>query len=442
MSELNQNKGVGAKKRVGELLVSQGVIETEDLEQALAIQRSGGGKLAEILIREGHLDVENFAAFLVSQPGVGSIDLSHYDVPAEIISLIPCDFCREHEVFPIDKIGRLLTVGMVCPLDTKTKLELEESTGLQVKALLCSPTDIRKAIDRNFSNGRPNLPAGSDPVSPDDMESFVRLESVATMVDHIDSLPALPQTVEKVREALENPDIDLRDVSDIIALDPGLAAKLLQLANSASYGLSRLIASVHGAVTLLGLNETYAVVLASAVVKMIEDTNRFDFERFSDEANFTALAAQNLAQACWKKKRYGVFTAGLLHDIGRFALSEVVPERYKKIDASLDGPSLLAEEHRVLGIGHPEAGFILAQSWNLPDEIAMAIRFHHTPEHASREKEFVALVALATHLNEVCRAGEDSGLNPVEGVEGLLELLKLDAAQVQEVYQKTLKEFA
>ena len=73
-----------------------------------------------------------------------------YDVPSDVTALVPKDFAREHEVLPLDRMGSLLTVAMVCPLDKATIRALEVLTGLRVKAVLCSPEDLRKGIARHY----------------------------------------------------------------------------------------------------------------------------------------------------------------------------------------------------------------------------------------------------------------------------------------------------
>ena len=91
----------------------------------------------------------------------------------------------------------------------------------------------------------------------------------------------------------------------------------------------------------------------------------------------------------------GVFAAGLLHDIGRAALLQVVPERYARIDPGLTGVDLLSAEEEQLGLTHAEAGYELATHWALPEQITAAIRFHHHPDRAPEMKEIVAIVSLA-----------------------------------------------
>ena len=98
----------------------------------------------------GALTVQNFVNFLAKQPGVASIELANYQVPKNIVALVPKTIAVELEVFPIDKMGKLLTLGMACPLDSSSIERIERETNLRVKALLCAPEDIRNAIRRYY----------------------------------------------------------------------------------------------------------------------------------------------------------------------------------------------------------------------------------------------------------------------------------------------------
>ena len=129
--------------RIGDMLIEAGLITAKQRNEALAVQSKQGGKTVEILLSLGHLTTHDFVEFLAKQPGVASIDLANYEISADLIELVPKDFAIKHEVFPIDRMGKLLTLGMVCPLDTKTIEKLEELTGLRVKPLLCSADDLR-----------------------------------------------------------------------------------------------------------------------------------------------------------------------------------------------------------------------------------------------------------------------------------------------------------
>ncbi|MEK7794899.1 MAG: HDOD domain-containing protein [Candidatus Hydrogenedentota bacterium] len=388
------------RKRIGELLVAEGFVEPHQVAEALRIQKQKGGKTVEILISLGFLSVGRFASFVSKHQGIPSLELANYRIDSEITSLIPRDFVVKHEIFPIDKLGKLLTVGMVCPLDTDTLEMLERTTKLRVKPVLCSAADLRKAIDMYYPNNHAKKTEAKRQFDGDELESSMKIQIVGKLLRDIEGLPTLPTTVQKVQEAAQNDSVALKDVAVVVEKDPAIAAKLLHLANSAAYGFPNKVDSIQMATTLLGLKETYLVVLSSAVVNMIEKADGFNYQKFWNDAMFCAIAAKQIADACGERRRPGVFTAGLLHDIGRFALHEVAPGWYKRVNPGLTGTELVDEENRVMGIAHPEAGFTLAERWGLPKEICEAVRFHHCPENADDSKDLAAMIAAAAGLTE------------------------------------------
>jgi len=428
--------------RIGEMLLQEGLISQVQLEEALKMQRDQGGKVVENLIALHHLDTRTFLNFLSRQPGTASINILNYTIPEEIIQLVPAEFALKHEILPIDKLGRDLTVGMACPLDKATVSKLEEMTKLRVRPLLVSFNDIRVALERYYKpRERQTFEMSAqmfrydDPKRPVDAkvetaggtsfklvtppgekvpeapeikaapeiglaESGLRFEGVVHVVRQIHSLPALPETVASVRNAMESPETTTGDVAKIILRDPGLAAKVLSIANSAAYGFSHHVDSVELAVTLLGLRETYNVVLSSAVIDYFNKSGHFDYKFFWRRSMFCATAAKIIARFCGRKSLNGIFTAGLLHDIGRVVYAEVLPDRYMEIDQSLPDDVLIAKEQEIFGVAHPEVGYILADSWDLPTEITEPIRFHHAHEEAQKFKDLVAMVALAALMTD------------------------------------------
>lgn len=98
----------------------------------------------------GFLDVETFERFLGNQPNTAAIGLSNYNLTAEVYELIPKEFAIEHDIFPVDKMGRMLTLGMVCPIDWRTIDEVAKMTGLTVSPFLCSAVDIRNAYEQHY----------------------------------------------------------------------------------------------------------------------------------------------------------------------------------------------------------------------------------------------------------------------------------------------------
>ena len=424
------------RKRIGEMLVAEGYIAEGQIEEALDIQRETGGRILEILMDLGYLDMRSFAEFLATKRNVPSIQLSHYQVDQALCELIPREFAVTHEVFPVDRMGKLLTVGMVCPLDTATLDILSSMTGLKVKAMLCEPEDLRNAIARYYPEDD-----GAEPTD-DQVISSARLTSVARLVRQIDSLPTLPESVNRIKEAMSDPGITMPQLAQSIALDPSVTARVLHLANSSAYGFPNSVDDIAMAVTLLGLRETYMVVVSSAVLNLAEQSKQFDYEGFRQRAVFTAAAARHISAAVGEGKNSAAFTASLLHEIGRYGLSEAAAARYNKLDSGLFGRELAAAERDALGIAHPEAGFLLAERWDFPQDIVEAIRLQYRPTEARGNKTVVAITALAVALKNARNAEPDSA-------EALFALcseeagaLGLDAEEVYGVYNKALHDTA
>lgn len=396
------------RKRIGDLLVSDNLITDNMLQEALVAQKRDGGKIVEVLIKLGYVTINDFVSFLSRQPGIASIDLAHYQIPQEIINLIDKEVVIENEVFPIDKMGNLLTVGMVCPLDAATITKIESSTGLRVKPILCSPDDIRGAIERYYpdaaeytgikglkmASGKVAAPEPEE-VSAPKIETGLKLGNIVRMIQELKSLPALPNTVTAVQAAMNDKQSSAVDVAERITMDPPIAAKVLSVANSAAYGFPNQVDSIDLAVALLGLRETYSIVLSAAVMNLFEEGSKFDYKIYWEESMNVAAASQLIAKGCGRASGKSYFTAGLLHDIGRIALLEIDPENYTCVDSTLTGEALITAEQECVGLSHTEAGYELATNWNLPDEISEAIRFHHTPNFSEAFPIHANVTALA-----------------------------------------------
>ena len=421
------------RKRIGERLIEAGIIDHTQLQHALKVQKQEGGKTVQILVKLGYIDKESVSNFLSSQPGVPSIDLANYQVSPELCKLIPREFAIENELFPIDRLGKLLTVGMVFPLDSDTIEKLEKITGLKVKALLCHADAIKDAFNQYYRNDTST--DQPDPESVEKMkETLARLEEVGALLRKIDSLPTLPQTVQRVQEAAASPETPMMEIAAIVSEDPAISGKLLKLANSAAYAFRCDITNVKTATTLLGLRETCSVVMSSAIIDLTEKSKAFDHQRFWKESMFCASASKQIAVACGEQKPSAVFTAALLSDIGRFALAEAAPERYAKLDRTLVGIALKDAEEELLGIGHPEAGYVLATHWNLPDQITEIIRFHENPDRAAEYRDFTAIVSIAARMSDFQFAEQDFGEEQFESLSESLDILGLSSKDAARLY--------
>jgi len=297
--------------------------------------------------------------------------------------------------------------------------------------VLCSAEDVRASIERYYHGTLPSEPRVLTDEGLRALAPPLRLSTVAGLVRRLDSFPALPETVHRVHETMNDPNSSVRDVGEIVIMDPPIAAKVLSVANSAAYGFPQRIENISLAITLLGLRETYSIVLSAAVLNVFEKSKHFDYKRFWVEAMCCAAATRFVTKASGRRQLTGAFAAGLLHDIGRVALSEVVPQLYSKIDPGLKDDELLAIEKKTVGLSHTEAGHELALHWGLPHDIAESIRFHHEPAQATRAQELVATVSLADVLAHAAGSSLEDNENLFDGHQDALDILGLDIEIVE-----------
>ncbi|MBE0557173.1 MAG: HDOD domain-containing protein, partial [Proteobacteria bacterium] len=347
-------------KRIGELLAEAGLIDERQLQESLQIQARQGGKIAEILLSLGYINAPCLMRFLQKTTRAPNINISSFDVPRQIISLIPKEIALKYDVFPIDVMKGSLTLGMICPLDKATIQILEQHTGLKIKPVLCSASDLRMAIDRYYKDMKLEGWATESPVPVEALEVPLRLSGIAALLRSINSFPPLPKTVEALRNAIADPNHSVADIAAIISNDAGVASKILSVANSSAYSFSRTVKDLTLAVSLIGYGDIFGIVLASSAVNGFKRKGLIDYERFSGDAFRCAMIARTIAAAAGKGRLSGILSAGLLHDIGRPALAEAAPGHYAKIDPELQDSDLVAEEEKLIGISHPEAGYELA----------------------------------------------------------------------------------
>jgi type IV pilus assembly protein PilB len=148
---MNQVKlGQPATRRLGDLLVAEGLITDDQLGRALAEQRGSTEKLGSILLKLSFVQEEQLIGFLSRQYGIPSITLSQLDIDAEVLKLVPDTIAKKYEILPIKRQGSTLTLAMADPTNVFALDDIAFMTNLQVTPVVASQSAIRKAIDRNY----------------------------------------------------------------------------------------------------------------------------------------------------------------------------------------------------------------------------------------------------------------------------------------------------
>lgn len=206
--------------------------------------------------------------------------------------------------------------------------------------------------------------------------------SLADIVSHIHSLPAMPAVALELLQTLSGGDPDVDALASRIARDQAITARVLRVANSPFYGLQMRVGSIHDAIVVLGFSAVRSLVLTSAVVTTLPAGKcaGFSADRFWRHVLGTAVAAQALARPL-RRKPESLFIAGLLHDIGRLVMLSANPEGFARVIqiAAERDCHLVDVEAEIFGCDHTAVGAAIAQHWNFPADIVEALAFHHNP---------------------------------------------------------------
>src|SRR5437762_5493772 len=137
-------------RRLGDLLVAEGLISEAQLKQALAEQKGKTEKLGSILARLSFITEEQLIGFLSRQYGIPSITLSNIDVDAETLRLVPAPIARKYEVLPVKRIGGTLTLAMADPTNVFALDDIAFMTNLQILPVVAPQAAIRKGIEKYY----------------------------------------------------------------------------------------------------------------------------------------------------------------------------------------------------------------------------------------------------------------------------------------------------
>lgn len=250
------------------------------------------------------------------------------------------------------------------------------------------------------------------------------------ILERLGQLPVLPMVVQEVIRSLADPDADAVALGHQIGQDPVLGARLLRVANSAFYGLSRQVATPHDAIMVMGLSQVRSLVLASGLAHALpQHKGGLDRRKHWQRSFRVATTAQALARRL-RRPADAAFTAGMLHNIGELVLDVCLPEAYAaaRQASSSRGIPLRQAEQAALGFDHTEVGAEVARHWKLPDVIEHAIRHCHDPELAATA-EVSAGVAVACLLDDGLVAGAASPLPELPA--SLRAAIPLDDAALQ-----------
>jgi HD-like signal output (HDOD) protein/CheY-like chemotaxis protein len=238
-----------------------------------------------------------------------------------------------------------------------------------------------------------------------------------TLIAGINTLPSLPQLYQQLVDEMDSSTASAEVASRIISQDMAMASKLLQVVNSAFFGLRGTISSPAHAIALLGIDSVKSLVLTLQVFGQFEGAKRppIPLETLWKHGILTGTSSRDIAksQNIGSIVVEGAFMAGLLHDVGVLVLVTNFSEQYGEVLANLrkDRVSVCDAERAVFEVSHEDVGASLLGLWGMSDAIVEAVAFHHHPGECCQEGfSVLAAVHVANALEEA------GGLNAKNGI--------------------------
>jgi putative nucleotidyltransferase with HDIG domain len=212
----------------------------------------------------------------------------------------------------------------------------------------------------------------------------------------------------------------VRKIEDVIKYEPVIAAKVLSIARSPYYARLRNVESLRDAIVVLGQKQLIQVVMAACAAQYYRGAMEgYDLREGElwEHAVGVALMTEIIGERLNRQNLLSLYTAGLLHDIGKTVLHFYVREEFDRIinEVKKNKKTFLDAEREILGIDHQQLGGLIAKKWNFPDAVTAGIRFHHNPKKAADKYRDIANILyvanrMVSSIGIGC--GIDGFLNP------------------------------
>ena len=246
----------------------------------------------------------------------------------------------------------------------------------------CDPKTLVSAISRASS-----------------LRDLLSNSALKQLVTQISSLPSLPTIYVQLEQVVHSEESSINYIAEIISRDVGMTAKVLQLANSAFFGLPRKINSPEEAVLFIGLRALQALILSAHIFSEFKNISHFNsfLNNLWLHSQATSGIAKVISQQETRDKTIHehASTAGLLHDCGKLILADNFPDEYEQALA-LAGQEripLWRAEEKIFGAHHGSIGAYLLGIWGFPSQVIEALAFHHQPNSFPQD-QFNVLTAI------------------------------------------------
>lgn len=260
-----------------------------------------------------------------------------------------------------------------------------DETGMIIPELAVSEPssdDFRRRIEQGIDFILP-----SKPEEAPETKNFGKLENLdpnimKTILHHIDHLKNFRATYQLCK-TLDDPNVSMSELSKIIVTDPILTGKMLKIANSAYFGMQQKVNSIGHALMIIGLLNIKTILYQDGLLKLLRSKNStesFMIDSLWEHATLTSICASHIQSLFGGLDKGVLFTLGLLHDIGKFVMSDLPPIHKGAMPLSISATEFtIQDEEVVYGVNHAVVGRLLFDQWGFPEQMGRIIERHHDP---------------------------------------------------------------
>ncbi|MBU0673028.1 MAG: HDOD domain-containing protein [Proteobacteria bacterium] len=233
------------------------------------------------------------------------------------------------------------------------------------------------------------------------------IKTIAEVLAKVNDLPSLPTVAARINEETDKESLTSKSLAGIISQDVSLVTRVLKLANSAYYGMSRQVDTIDHAVTILGINTIKSLAMALSISGIFHDhhSDEIDMKGLWVHSLGCGVIARSLVAHSDQDLAEKAFLCGIIHDIGLIAIATIVPIEFahtKELMNDFGVPQCEAEK-QILGFSHAEMGGKMAEGWKFPEDYQEAIALHHCGKTNGSDHNSKILCNSVYLANKICK---------------------------------------
>ncbi|KAF0151662.1 MAG: metal-dependent phosphohydrolase HD subdomain protein [Ignavibacteria bacterium] len=236
-----------------------------------------------------------------------------------------------------------------------------------------------------------------------------RRERTELILKKVNTLAPLPKILQEILQLLNDFNTSPHTLAKAISKDQSVVLKILTIANSPFYGLTKRVSSIEFAIMILGYDEIRNIVSALSLMESMKNKSDqyLDQKVFWMHSYLTATIAKKLAMDLGLEKHGEAFIGGLLHDLGISVIHRFMHTDFVAIyELVANGSAYNEAELQILGLNHGEVGESLLKYWNIPELITDIVKYHHQPYMSQQAPTLASVVHLADYMTQMLKVGE------------------------------------